>query len=86
MAVKQAVTTTLSCRFHIEKTNCFIELFFIYCYECIVDGIDGKQARRTRTSSPLGELFDHGLDSWHCSLYLFNIYTLYGQHEMPGIL
>lgn len=25
--------------------------------------IDGKQARRTNTSSPLGELFDHGCDS-----------------------
>uniref|UniRef100_A0A2P2I5U6 Ethanolaminephosphotransferase 1-like n=1 Tax=Hirondellea gigas TaxID=1518452 RepID=A0A2P2I5U6_9CRUS len=29
-----------------------------------LDGIDGKQARRTNTSGPLGELFDHGLDSW----------------------
>lgn len=25
-----------------------------------MDAIDGKQARRTNTSSPLGELFDHG--------------------------
>lgn len=25
--------------------------------------IDGKQARRTGTSSPMGELFDHGLDT-----------------------
>ena len=28
-----------------------------------LDAIDGKQARRTKTSSPLGELFDHGCDS-----------------------
>ncbi|KAG2382491.1 hypothetical protein C9374_005071 [Naegleria lovaniensis] len=28
-----------------------------------MDAIDGKQARRTGTSSPLGELFDHGCDS-----------------------
>ncbi|KAL8179234.1 UNVERIFIED_CONTAM: Choline/ethanolaminephosphotransferase 1 [Gekko kuhli] len=28
-----------------------------------LDAIDGKQARRTNTSSPLGELFDHGCDS-----------------------
>ncbi|KAJ2078266.1 hypothetical protein H4R24_004600 [Coemansia sp. RSA 988] len=27
------------------------------------DAVDGKQARRTGTSSPLGELFDHGCDS-----------------------
>lgn len=28
-----------------------------------MDAIDGKQARRTNSSSPLGELFDHGCDS-----------------------
>uniref|UniRef100_A0A670Y0X2 Choline/ethanolaminephosphotransferase 1 n=1 Tax=Pseudonaja textilis TaxID=8673 RepID=A0A670Y0X2_PSETE len=28
-----------------------------------LDAIDGKQARRTNSSSPLGELFDHGCDS-----------------------
>lgn len=27
------------------------------------DAIDGKQARRTNSSSPLGELFDHGCDA-----------------------
>lgn len=30
-----------------------------WCYQAL-DAIDGKQARRTNTSSPLGELFDHG--------------------------
>ena len=25
-----------------------------------LDAVDGKQARRTNTSSPLGQLFDHG--------------------------
>ena len=28
------------------------------------DAIDGKQARRTGTSSPLGQLFDHGCDAF----------------------
>lgn len=28
-----------------------------------MDALDGKQARRTGTSSPLGELFDHGCDA-----------------------
>ena len=28
-----------------------------------MDAIDGKQARRTGTACPLGELFDHGCDS-----------------------
>lgn len=31
------------------------------------DNVDGKQARRTGTSSPLGELFDHGCDAINCS-------------------
>ena len=31
------------------------------------DNVDGKQARRTQTSSPLGELFDHGCDALNCS-------------------
>ncbi|CAG2211019.1 CEPT1 [Mytilus edulis] len=38
---------------------CAIGLFL---YQSL-DAIDGKQARRTNTSSPLGELFDHGCDS-----------------------
>jgi len=29
-----------------------------------MDAVDGKQARRTGTSSPLGQLFDHGCDAW----------------------
>ncbi|RUP47626.1 hypothetical protein BC936DRAFT_145516 [Jimgerdemannia flammicorona] len=32
------------------------------------DNVDGRQARRTKTSSPLGELFDHGCDALNCSL------------------
>lgn len=32
------------------------------------DNCDGKQARRTGSSSPLGELFDHGIDSLNCTL------------------
>lgn len=38
---------------------CALGLFF---YQSL-DAIDGKQARRTNSSSPLGELFDHGCDS-----------------------
>ena len=33
--------------------------YFIYM---VFDNTDGKQARRTGSSSPLGMLFDHGLD------------------------
>nr|XP_043612919.1 choline/ethanolaminephosphotransferase 1-like [Erigeron canadensis] len=32
------------------------------------DAVDGKQARRTNSTSPLGELFDHGCDALACAL------------------
>ncbi|XP_021357685.1 choline/ethanolaminephosphotransferase 1-like isoform X1 [Mizuhopecten yessoensis] len=34
----------------------------LFLYQSL-DAIDGKQARRTGTNTPLGELFDHGCDS-----------------------
>lgn len=37
-----------------------VNIFLAYT----LDGIDGKQARRIGLSGPLGELFDHGLDSY----------------------
>lgn len=39
--------------------SCAVGLFL---YQSL-DAIDGKQARRTNSSTPLGELFDHGCDS-----------------------
>lgn len=39
-----------------------------------LDGIDGKQARRTGTSSPLGELFDHGCDAWAAGNFQIDFY------------
>ncbi|GLH13298.1 cholinephosphotransferase 1 isoform X7 [Gryllus bimaculatus] len=41
---------------------CFACALGLFIYQSL-DAIDGKQARRTGTSSPLGELFDHGCDS-----------------------
>ncbi|XP_043479760.1 cholinephosphotransferase 1 isoform X3 [Leptopilina heterotoma] len=41
---------------------CFLCAVGLFVYQSL-DSIDGKQARRTGTSSPLGELFDHGCDS-----------------------
>ncbi|XP_066992925.2 choline/ethanolaminephosphotransferase 1 isoform X4 [Anabrus simplex] len=41
---------------------CFICALGLFVYQSL-DAIDGKQARRTGTSTPLGELFDHGCDS-----------------------
>ncbi|XP_014228034.1 cholinephosphotransferase 1 isoform X2 [Trichogramma pretiosum] len=41
---------------------CFLCALGLFIYQSL-DAIDGKQARRTNTSTPLGELFDHGCDS-----------------------
>ncbi|XP_017753858.1 PREDICTED: cholinephosphotransferase 1 isoform X2 [Eufriesea mexicana] len=41
---------------------CFLCALGLFIYQSL-DAIDGKQARRTGTSTPLGELFDHGCDS-----------------------
>jgi ethanolaminephosphotransferase len=35
-----------------------LSMFLYYTFDCM----DGKQARRTGSSSPLGQLFDHGMD------------------------
>lgn len=34
----------------------------LFVYQTL-DAIDGKQARRTNSSSPLGQMFDHGCDT-----------------------
>ncbi|XP_048386996.1 ethanolaminephosphotransferase 1 [Stegostoma tigrinum] len=46
-----------------------------------LDGVDGKQARRTSSSTPLGELFDHGLDSWACIFFVVTVYSIFGRGE-----
>jgi len=42
-------------------------VFFYLLIQCffyqLMDNLDGKQARRTNSSSALGEIFDHGCDS-----------------------
>lgn len=44
--------------------SCAFGLFF---YQTM-DAIDGKQARATVSSSPLGEVVDHGFDTLNCPL------------------
>eukprot|EP01113_Clastostelium_recurvatum_P018304 TRINITY_DN2158_c0_g1_i3.p1 TRINITY_DN2158_c0_g1~~TRINITY_DN2158_c0_g1_i3.p1 ORF type:complete len:430 (+),score=68.63 TRINITY_DN2158_c0_g1_i3:35-1324(+) len=40
----------------------FFNFLCMFIYQTM-DALDGKQARRTGSSSPLGELFDHGCDA-----------------------
>jgi hypothetical protein len=49
------------------------------------DGIDGKQARRIGLSGPLGELFDHGLDSYSASLIPLCLYSVFGRGEQYSV-
>jgi len=46
-----------------------------------LDGIDGKQARRTKATGPLGELMDHGVDSWTASFVPLYVYSLFGSAD-----
>ncbi|KAF2984271.1 hypothetical protein EK904_012005 [Melospiza melodia maxima] len=39
----------------------------------------GYWARRTNSSTPLGELFDHGLDSWACVYFVVTVYSTFGR-------
>eukprot|EP01083_Nonionella_stella_P288078 980499_1 len=43
----------------------------LFVYQTM-DAIDGKQARRTKQSSPLGQLFDHGIDALLCTFFFVN--------------
>jgi ethanolaminephosphotransferase len=44
----------------------FAHGLLLFLYQTF-DAVDGKQARRTNSSSPLGELFDHGCDALTCA-------------------
>ncbi|KAL1370468.1 choline/ethanolaminephosphotransferase 1 [Arachis duranensis] len=44
----------------------FAHGLLLFLYQTF-DAVDGKQARRTSSSSPLGELFDHGCDALACT-------------------
>lgn len=56
-----------------------VNIFIAYT----LDGIDGKQARKTGTSGPLGELFDHGLDSYSAVLIPIYMFSLFGTIDLP---
>ncbi|XP_039019107.1 choline/ethanolaminephosphotransferase 1-like [Hibiscus syriacus] len=44
----------------------FAHGLLLFLYQTF-DAVDGKQARRTNSSGPLGELFDHGCDALACA-------------------
>ncbi|XP_055298290.1 ethanolaminephosphotransferase 1 isoform X2 [Sitodiplosis mosellana] len=58
-----------------------INIFVAYT----LDGIDGKQARRTGTSGPLGELFDHGVDSYSAALIPIYMFSIFGTDQISPL-
>ena len=42
---------------------CILQAWCLFVYR-MLDEMDGKQARRTQNSSPLGLIFDHGCDAF----------------------
>jgi len=62
-----------------SPVSSYQEVFFAICiftYQTL-DNIDGKQARRTGTSTPLGMLFDHGCDSMSCFLISISLSRIF---------
>lgn len=55
----------------------FVWAVCLFTYQSL-DSIDGKQARRTGMSSPLGELFDHGCDALNTSLECILAFAAFG--------
>jgi ethanolaminephosphotransferase len=69
MGFSLVLTSTLLCIIHTPTLTelptpllCGIHGLLFYVYN-VFDNCDGKQARRTKSSSPLGELFDHSCDA-----------------------
>jgi phosphatidylglycerophosphate synthase len=58
----QSMVLTINCYETRPILTSFLNIILIFAYQCL-DAIDGKQARKTRSGSPVGELFDHICDA-----------------------
>jgi len=56
----------------IPRWTFFFAAFCQFVYQTL-DAVDGKQARRTKSSSPLGQLFDHGCDSFSVTFLILSV-------------
>jgi len=61
----------------VPRWACFFYAICIFLYQTM-DNIDGKQARRTGAGSPLGELFDHGVDSLVMGMFIMIVSSILG--------
>lgn len=58
----------------------WVHVYIIAClfFYQTMDALDGKQARRTGSSSPLGQLFDHGCDALVTAIQSRNLVLCFG--------
>jgi phosphatidylglycerophosphate synthase len=68
-----------------SKTNYVFIAALIFLY-AVGDHIDGMQAKRTKTSSALGELFDHFLDSFNTGILLMILFAVFKINNLPIIV
>ena len=65
-----------------QSVNDFFSNYGFYAHAIMLvvyqglDSLDGKQARRTKTSSPSGHLLDHGIDALVTGLVCINLFYL----------
>lgn len=68
---------------HVPRWFCFLQAYAYFAYR-MLDEMDGKQARRTQNSSPLGLIFDHGCDCFAMGLQtiIFFIVAQVGNNKL----
>lgn len=64
---------------------CILEAFCYFAYR-LLDEMDGKQARKTGNSSPVGLMFDHGCDSFSTALLVLMMCKMMQAGNGPIIL
>jgi len=76
------LSTIYACPFNMEYCTtisggtCVFAALMIFLYQT-ADNLDGKQARKTGSASPLGEVFDHGSDSLGAPLFALIMGTVF---------
>ena len=71
LVIVLATLSDPSCQTEQPRWVYFLIAFAIFFYQTM-DALDGKQARRTKTSSPLGQLVDHGCDCVSTTFFNYN--------------
>ena len=69
---------------HVYQSHHLISGICIFMYQTL-DNMDGKQARRTSSSSPLGMLFDHGCDAINATVLCIPISSALSTEWSMGI-